>query len=49
MFRLRIVTVDHYTSKPVPGIDDTYSDFRGREVSRVPVIRIFGVKEDGEF
>ena len=47
MGRLRIVSVDHYMSKPIPGLDDLYSELRGREVSKVPVIRIFGVSDLG--
>lgn len=46
--QVRIVTVDHYMCKPVRGLDELHSEFNGRETSRVPVIRIFGVKEDGE-
>ena len=33
---------------PIPGLDDLYSFVRGEHTFRVPVIRIFGVTEDGE-
>ena len=42
MFSMRIVCVDHYMGKPIPGLDMEYSDFRGVEVEQVPVIRVFG-------
>ena len=36
-------------AKPVPGLDELYAEFRGEKTFRVPVIRIFGVSELGEF
>lgn len=47
-FKLRIVSVDHYMSKPIQGLDELYSEFNGIEITRVPLIRIFGVHEDGK-
>lgn len=47
MFAVRIVTVDHYMSSPIPGLDPVYSEFRGSEVKHVPVIRIFGATNAG--
>ncbi|CAG9795312.1 unnamed protein product [Diatraea saccharalis] len=44
---VRIVVCDHYLTKPVPGLDITYSDFRGADVKQVPVLRIFGPSVDG--
>jgi DNA polymerase zeta len=48
MSKIRVVSVDHYMAKPVPGLDDLYSELRSEQISRVPVIRIFGVSEFGE-
>jgi len=48
MLSVRIVTVDHYMSAPIPGLDVTYSDFRAAEVEQVPVIRVFGSTPQGE-
>lgn len=48
MFSLRIVNVDHYMSPPKPGLDLTYSQFRGNQIKSVPVIRIFGSTSSGE-
>ena len=47
--KIRIVTVDHYMAIPIPGLDELISGFRGDNIYRVPVIRIFGVTEEGEF
>ncbi|XP_063824008.1 DNA polymerase zeta catalytic subunit [Ostrinia nubilalis] len=46
-FALRIVVCDHYLTKPVPGLDVIYSDFRGADIKQVPVLRIFGPATDG--
>ncbi|KAH9634515.1 hypothetical protein HF086_016603 [Spodoptera exigua] len=46
-FSVRIVVCDHYLSKPIPGIDVIYSDFRGADIKQVPVLRIFGPTPDG--
>ncbi|KFM81195.1 DNA polymerase zeta catalytic subunit, partial [Stegodyphus mimosarum] len=48
MFSLRIVTVDSYQAFPVRGYDICYSDFRGSEIYKVPVIRVFGVTPAGQ-
>lgn len=47
MSSLRIITVDHYMSKPISGFDPLYSHFRNSAVKEVPVIRIFGVTQSG--
>lgn len=44
---IRIVSVDHYMSKPDPQFDTCYSEFRGAEVKQVPVIRLFGSNAEG--
>ncbi|XP_063376973.1 DNA polymerase zeta catalytic subunit [Cydia fagiglandana] len=46
-FSVRIVVCDHYLTKPIPGIDVIYSDFRGSDIKQVPVLRIFGPASDG--
>ncbi|XP_074603452.1 DNA polymerase zeta catalytic subunit isoform X3 [Brevipalpus obovatus] len=49
VLRLRIVKVDFYMSeKPITGLDQLYCDFKGVEITTVPVIRIFGVTESGK-
>lgn len=35
-------------SPPKPGLDLTYSQFRGNQIKSVPVIRIFGSTSSGE-
>jgi len=47
VFSQRIVTVDFYTSYPLRDFDSTYSDFRRCDVSRVPVLRVFGSTPQG--
>lgn len=47
MFKLRIVSVDHYMANPVHGLDDEWSSFRESEIKRVPIIRVFGVTNTG--
>lgn len=47
MLQVRIVTVDHYMSSPIPELDVTYSDFRKSSIRHVPVIRIFGSTPSG--
>ncbi|KAJ0178950.1 hypothetical protein K1T71_005725 [Dendrolimus kikuchii] len=46
-FSIRIVVCDYYLTKPLPGIDVIYSDFRGSDIKQVPVLRIFGPSPDG--
>ncbi|XP_072356139.1 DNA polymerase zeta catalytic subunit [Scyliorhinus torazame] len=48
MFAVRIVTADYYMSSPVKGLDVCFSEFRESEVSRVPVVRIFGPTPAGQ-
>lgn len=47
MLSVRIVTSDHSMDDPIPGLDVTYSSFRGSVVKKVPVIRIFGPDSAG--
>ncbi|XP_078398728.1 DNA polymerase zeta catalytic subunit isoform X1 [Cetorhinus maximus] len=48
MFAVRIVTADYYMSSPVKGLDVCFSEFRESEVTRVPVVRIFGPTPAGQ-
>ncbi|XP_055836926.1 DNA polymerase zeta catalytic subunit [Episyrphus balteatus] len=47
IFSLRIVTADFYMEKPKPGLDPCFSEFRAKEIKKVPVIRIFGSTSEG--
>ncbi|XP_045765392.1 DNA polymerase zeta catalytic subunit isoform X1 [Maniola jurtina] len=46
-FSVRIVVCDHYLTRPLPGIDVIYSEFRGSDIKQVPVLRIFGPTPEG--
>ncbi|CRK90677.1 CLUMA_CG004378, isoform A [Clunio marinus] len=43
---IKIVSVDHYNSFPIPNLDSNYSEFRNCSVKYVPVIRIFGITQN---
>ena len=47
-FVLRIVSIDSYMSKPVPGLDVCYSALEGTAIDLVPVMRIFGATPAGQ-
>ena len=47
MFSMSIFIVNFGQGKPVPGLDQVYSDFRRSEVKQVPVIRVFGTTPEG--
>lgn len=42
-----LVTVDHYISNPINGLDSLYSEFWGTQVVKVPVLRVFGTTPEG--
>lgn len=44
---VRLVSADYYMSIPIPGLDIGYSTFRGLEIKKVPVIRVFGSTSTG--
>ncbi|KAJ0979746.1 hypothetical protein J5N97_015220 [Dioscorea zingiberensis] len=48
VFSLRIVSMDYYMAPPIPDLDLSYSDFQGRDVEEVPVIRIYGSTPAGQ-
>ncbi|KAL6255967.1 hypothetical protein P5V15_013204 [Pogonomyrmex californicus] len=42
MLSITLVNIDSYQASPIPELDVTFSEFRGSEVKKVPVIRAFG-------
>lgn len=47
-FAVRIVSLDYYMARPIPGLDDCYSQLEGRGIDQVPIIRIFGSTPSGQ-
>jgi len=45
---VRIVGMDHYMSDPIEGLDPLISDFRGYEIRKVPILRVFGATPAGQ-
>ncbi|KAL4649072.1 DNA polymerase zeta catalytic subunit isoform X1 [Arapaima gigas] len=48
MFAVRIVTADYYLASPLQDLDVCHSEFRGSDVKKVPVVRIFGATPAGQ-
>ncbi|KAH8370569.1 hypothetical protein KR093_004143 [Drosophila rubida] len=48
IFSLRLVIADFYMEKPIFGLDPCYSELRGKEIKRVPIVRIFGANANGQ-
>ncbi|KAH8413614.1 hypothetical protein KR222_002011 [Zaprionus bogoriensis] len=48
IYSLRLVIADFYMEKPVFGLDPCYSELRGKEIKRVPIVRIFGANANGQ-
>ncbi|KAK1804828.1 hypothetical protein P4O66_003667 [Electrophorus voltai] len=48
MFAVRVVSADYYMASPLADLDARYSDFRQSDVTRVPVVRIFGATPAGQ-
>ncbi|KAL1488019.1 hypothetical protein ABEB36_015394 [Hypothenemus hampei] len=46
--RIRIVVLDHYMSHPISGLDPVYSESRSSPVNQVPVLRCFGITDNGK-
>lgn len=45
---VRLVSIDYYMTRPVPGLDECYSQLEGTTIEQVPVIRIFGCTPSGQ-
>ena len=45
---LRIVSIDNYMCYPIINLDLGYSEFRGKEIKNVPMLRIYGITCDGQ-
>lgn len=43
---IKIVTVDYYSSYPIPNLDVTHSEFRNSPIKNITVLRVFGVTND---
>jgi len=48
MFSITLVNIDSYQASPIPELDVTFSEFRGSEIRKVPIIRIFGSTVTGK-
>jgi len=49
MFSITLVNIDSYQASPIPELDVTFSQFRGSEIKKVPIIRIFGSTTTGKY
>jgi DNA polymerase zeta len=47
-FVVRIVTLDYYMAKPIPGLDICHSQLEGTAIERVPVVQIYGATPAGQ-
>ena len=48
VFSVRIVDLDYYLARPVPGLDECYSQLEGTVIDKVPIIRVFGSTPGGQ-
>ena len=48
LISVRLFTMEHYISEPIPELDVTYSPSRSYAVRKVPVLRIFGPTPAGQ-
>ncbi|TDG44390.1 hypothetical protein AWZ03_009193 [Drosophila navojoa] len=48
IYSVRLVIADFYMEKPVFGLDPCYSELRGKEIKRVPIVRVFGANANGQ-
>jgi len=48
MFSITLANIDSYQASPIPELDVTFSEFRGSEIRKVPIIRIFGSTAGGK-
>ena len=47
-FVVRIVSLDYYMAKPIPGLDMCHSQLEGTAIERVPVVQIYGATPGGQ-
>ena len=47
MYSTRIVNIDYYLAAPIRGLDVCYSEQRACDVSKVPVLRVYGATPAG--
>lgn len=47
-FLVRIVSLDYYMCKPIPGLDVCFSQLEGTVIERVPVVQIYGSTPGGQ-
>lgn len=47
MFSLRLICADSYQAPAIPEVDPVFSEFKGTEITKVPVIRLFGTTPQG--
>ncbi|KAH8316357.1 hypothetical protein KR067_005684 [Drosophila pandora] len=48
VYSVRLVIADFYMEKPQFGLDPCYSELRGKEIKKVPVVRVFGANSSGQ-
>jgi hypothetical protein len=48
VFSMRVVALDHYLARPLPGLDPCVSSLEGTAIDQVPVIRVFGSTPSGQ-
>ncbi|EDW74045.1 uncharacterized protein Dwil_GK21718 [Drosophila willistoni] len=48
IYSIRLVIADFYMEKPIFGLDPCYSELRGKEIKKVPIVRIFGGNSLGQ-
>ncbi len=48
VFIVRIVCLDYYLAKPIPGLDICHSHLEGTAIERVPVVQIYGATPGGQ-
>lgn len=45
---MRLVCLDYYLAKPIPGLDICHSQLEGTAIERVPVVQIYGATPGGQ-
>ncbi|BDA47990.1 probable DNA polymerase zeta catalytic subunit [Coccomyxa sp. Obi] len=48
VFIVRVVCLDYYLAKPIPGLDICHSQLEGTAIERVPVVQIYGATPGGQ-